>query len=288
MSNSFSLFQRCCSSIGFDQILSFKNFEKESPSSSATTTTTSSSSSSSSSFDQSNFFQFPNINLNLIFQSKKRNNIVEKNENFEPILNFGNTTTSTTDTTTSDSSSSTPTPTTTTTTTTNTKTYNSKSVPSSSKSWLMPDVKIQVKVCRRVSHPLELVVDYMTNCNAYDQWWPETYDFKVMKCNVGKTGTKVHFNSNGGEYDTVVTHLDKHNLTLTYSGILEGTQDWTVKEIPDGCELCYETNLKPMTYSGRLAASVSSNDYLASYFEPLANALEKELNAKFDHGKRKN
>jgi len=67
-------------------------------------------------------------------------------------------------------------------------------------------------------------------------------------------------------------------LTQFSGEIFEGYQSWRVKPFDDGtCELCYNVQLLPLTYKVKLAARVSTTEYLASYFEPLVVSLVAEL-----------
>merc|ERR1719197_276415 len=134
-----------------------------------------------------------------------------------------------------------------------------------SSGWSLLNPVIQLNVCTKMNHPAPLVVRYMTDCTRYHEWWPSTYDFKVVRCTPDIVDTLIEFNSTFGSYASRGEKLEhstnppQTDLTLKYFGdILEGDMHWRINALSKNkCELCYVANLMPKTMATQMAASVS-------------------------------
>lgn len=157
----------------------------------------------------------------------------------------------------------------------------SKGTPSG---WSLFNPEIRVRVCHRLQHPSTVVRDMMFDCQQYKRWWPKHWVFDVERCTPNTVDSIVHFKSPVGNYSCRLTEAsqDEHGfvrLRQTYfDGILAGDMEWQITPLePRACQLCYDAQLKPVSFSAQVAAAVSSREYLASYFEPLVVSLKADL-----------
>jgi hypothetical protein len=141
-----------------------------------------------------------------------------------------------------------------------------------------------VRVCHRVQHPTEVVRDMMFDCRQYKRWWPKHWVYDVERCTPDTVDSVIHFQSPVGHYSCRISEASQNEqgfvrLRQTYfDGILAGDMEWQITPLsPKACKLCYDAQLKPVSFSAQLAAAVSSREYLASYFEPLVVSLKADL-----------
>jgi len=162
----------------------------------------------------------------------------------------------------------------------------SKGTPSG---WSLFSPQISVRVCRTLpGHSIDAVRETMYNCAEYKQWWPKHWVFDIERCTPDVVDSVIHFKSQAGPYSvrlTGATRLPDGSGTLSqnyYQGILKGDMSWIITPVadPSSCQLCYDAQLMPMTFAAQVAAAVSSQEYLASYFEPLVISLKAELDAR--------